>query len=1402
MSKFSVRKPYTVIVAVLAVLILGCVAFTRMTTDLLPEMNLPYLVVMTTYPGASPEKVEDTVTRPQEAALATVNQIENIQSISSENYAIVILEFSANVDMSRAMLETREELDMLSGSMDDMVGKPIMMQISPDMMPIMVAAVDADGYDTEELSELVSEEIAPLLEGVDGVASVSVSGAIERTENIVLSQEKIDKVNQQIHEKIEAQLDEAEQQLLDAKEQLDAGKAELESQLSAFEDGSIQAEQGFLQGKLELLKMEIAMSQSQADLEEQKTTVQQLSAMVPQLESVVVQLEAQNTEAQNQIAESEAELARLQAAYDADKAAYDQKYAEVMERLENLQNPSEGEGSTEGEDSTVGEGSAEEEGSADAEEIAALRAEIEALEQQLTELSEQLQNAEDSEAEAIRQEMEQATTRLVEAASQLGELLSSTEGEEDNSGLADELSALAAEAASLELREQEIAMRQELLTQTKESLASSQSVADTARTQLEDTKTQLEAANAAIAEAEAALANGSSLMAENKDNLNAQEADTKEQMNQAGDMLESAAEELSAGEAELNNQLENFDTTREEALAQADLDDIITTDLITGILTAQNFSMPAGYATAEDGTQYLVRVGDEIESLEELQNLVLFDPGMEGIDPVKLSDVADVYVTDNSGESYSRINGNAGLMFSVQKQNTYSTAEVAHNLEEKAAEIEEKYPGVHITSLMNQGDYIDMVIESVLSNLLMGGVLAIIILLLFLKDIRPTFIIACSIPISVIFAIVCMYFAGVNLNLISLSGLAVGVGMLVDNSVVVIENIYRLRSKGASRIQAAVSGAAQVAGAITSSTLTTICVFFPIVFVEGMTRQLFEDMALTIGFSLIASLIVALTLVPMMASKMLTSTKEAKPGLLDRMLGGYEKLLKLCLRFKPVVLILALILLIGSAMLAMSRGTAFLPESDSYQMSVSLTMPEEATLEDTIAMSDEIIDRITAFEDVDTVGAMLDSTDMGMGVSSRSVTMYVLLKEDKKLTSQELAVEITEACAGLECELAVSGSTMDMSAMGGSGISIQIRSQELDDLKESADRVAEIIAQVPGTQNVFNGIQDPSPELHIIVDKNEAMKQGVTVAQVFADLAGGLAEPVSSVTITENGEEYPVLVIDGEETLTAEEIYDYELTVQNQLGEAVTVKLSDVATIEETTAFSSISRIDQKRYLSVTAEIAEGYNVGLVSAEVNEMLADIELPEGTELIMSGENETIMEAMEQLGLMLVLGIVCIYFIMVAQFQSFLSPFIVLFTMPLAATGGFLGLYLTGNEVSVISMIGFVLLAGIVVNNGIVLVDYVNQLRLEGVEKRAALIEAGKTRMRPILMTAITTILGLVTMAMGIGSGADMMAPIAIVTIGGLTYATLMTLFVVPVIYDMLNRKELKKISQEELEILDL
>ncbi len=1321
MAKFSVKKPYTIIVAVLGILVLGIVAFTRMTTDLLPELTLPYLVVMTTYPGASPEKVEQNVTKPQEAALATVNQVERIQSISSENYAVVILEFSSGVDMSRAMLETREELDVLSGSMEEAVGKPVMMQISPDMLPIMVAAVDGDDYDTEELSALMKEEIAPYLEGVDGVASVSVSGLIERTENIVISQEKMAKVNQKLQKKIEAQLEEAEAQLLEAKEQLDAGKAELESQLAALQDGSIQADQGFLQGRMELLKMELAMSQSQADLQQQKIILAQLSNVLPQLETLVAYLDTQNGEMRNQIAASESELAQLQASYDTEQAAYDARYAELTAQLEEFGGEADG--------------------------------------------------------ESLRDNPQAAET-------------------------AQQLAELTAERSTLEVRRQEIALRTQMLEGTRQSLAASENLAEQTKAQLADAKAQLAQASAAIAEGEAALSTGSAMVGEGQTTLNNQEADTRQQLNEASAMLESASAELQAGEKELNNQLENFDQTKAEALKQAALEGIITPELITGILTAQHFSMPAGYLSSEDGTSYLLRVGDEIESLEELQNLVLFDPNMEGIDPILLSDVTELYVTDNTGDSYARVNGNDGLMFTVQKQNTYSTADVAHGLEKASKEIEAKYEGVHITTLMNQGNYIDMVVDSVLNNLLMGGVLAILILLLFLKDIRPTVMIACSIPVSVVFAIVCMYFAGVTLNLISLSGLAVGVGMLVDNSVVVIENIYRLRNKGANRIQAAVSGASQVAGAITASTLTTVCVFLPIVFVEGMTRQLFQDMALTIAFSLMASLIVAMTLVPMMASKMLTHVKEQKPGLMDRMLGGYEKLLRLALKWKPAVLIGSLVLLVLSAMLAMSRGTSYLPESDSYQMSVSLTMPEDALLEDTITMSDEVISRLTAFEDVDKVGATLDSVNLGFGTSSRSVTMYVLLKEDKKESSQELAKEMTAACADLDCELTISGSTMDVSSLGSSGISIEIRSQNLKDLQEGAKLVAERLATVEGTQNVSNGMEDPSPELHVMIDKNEAMKHNLTVAQVFATLAGGIAEPVSSVTITDTGEAYPLLIMDGEDALTAEDLQDYELTAQSTTGETSTVKLSDIAHIEETTAFSSISRVDQKRYLNVTAEIADGYNVGLVSQDVEDALSDLELPDGTEIVSNGENETIMEAMEQLVLMLALGILCIYFIMVAQFQSFKSPFIVLFTMPLAATGGFLGLYLTGNEISVVSMIGFVMLAGIVVNNGIVLVDYINQLRLEGTEKKAAIIEAGMTRMRPILMTALTTVLGLVTMAMGIGSGADLMAPIAIVTIGGLLYATLMTLFVIPVIYDLLNRRELKKVREEDLELLQI
>ena len=364
----------------------------------------------------------------------------------------------------------------------------------------------------------------------------------------------------------------------------------------------------------------------------------------------------------------------------------------------------------------------------------------------------------------------------------------------------------------------------------------------------------------------------------------------------------SASAQLASGEDKLKESKESFEDSKAEAYDAADLNNILTMDSLTNILTAQNFSMPAGYIT-DEGERYMVRVGDAVDSVEGLKDMVLMDLGMDGVDVIHLSDVAYIAVTDNSKDSYARLNGNPGVMLSVEKQTGYSTGDVTHRVYDKFDRLKNNNEKLTVSVLMDQGVYIDMIVDSVLNNMIFGAILAILILLVFLKDIKPTLVIACSIPVSVIFAVVLMYFSGVTLNMISLSGLALGIGMLVDNSIVVIENIYRMRSEGLSARRAAVEGAKQVSGAITASTLTTVCVFAPIVFTEGITRQLFVDMGLTIGYALLASLIIALTFVPMMGSKMLKKTKDIRHPWFQKFQEGYGAVLARLLKIKPLVLL-------------------------------------------------------------------------------------------------------------------------------------------------------------------------------------------------------------------------------------------------------------------------------------------------------------------------------------------------------------------------------------------------------------------------------------------------------------------------------------------------------------------
>lgn len=923
-------------------------------------------------------------------------------------------------------------------------------------------------------------------------------------------------------------------------------------------------------------------------------------------------------------------------------------------------------------------------------------------------------------------------------------------------------------------------------------------------------KTQLSAAINQINNAIAQFGDGTisaeqALQELEKQKLNAmfQLSDASTQLLLGEASLTSAAQEVEAG-------LTQLEAKKEETLKQADLTNIVTMNTVSTILSAQNFSMPVGYVQ-EEGIDYLVSVGDKITSEEEMNDLVLFDLGLDNIDPIKVSDVADVFITNNSDEIYANVNGNDGILLTFSKQSTYATAEVSDNINAKFEELSNEYEGLVFTSLMDQGEYIYSIIESIFSSLIYGAIFSVVILFLFLRDIKPTFIILCSIPISVIFAFVMMYFSGVTLNMISMSGLAVAVGMLVDNSVVVIENIYRLRSKGVSAIKASIIGASQVAASIASSTLTTICVFLPIVFIEGMTRDLFTDMALTMGYALIASLIVALTLVPAMSSRMLKNTKEKKHRLFDKVMVLYKKTLSWALRFKAVVLIFSIVLLIGSGALALAKGFVFMPETNATEISMTLEMPETAVLDDTRKVANEALRRISEIEGIDTAGAMLSSSSGGMlsmlggtgGADPRNVTFYLTIDASAGKSSKELTKEVLAAVSDLDGTFDASGGGMAsmMSSMSESGVSIRVFGDDLDTLQKTAKEIAAELKTVEGAINVSDGVEDTDPAIQFIVNKQKAMEYGLTTAQIYQYLSSALQTEVSSTTVNYSGDMYDVLILkDNEEDLTPEYIKNYTFTVAMQDGTEKTVAIKDIAEIVDTETLRSITRVDQERYIDVKADIDENYNITHVTDAAKEKLKNMELPAECRYEFSGGNEDIMASLSDLAGMLMLGILLVYLIMVAQFQSLKHPFIIMFTIPLAFTGGLLALLITGFEISVISMIGFVMLVGLIVNNGIVLVDYVNQLRLAGMPKREALIEAGVTRMRPILMTTITTILGMLIMALNIGGGNEIMQPIAIVCIGGLTYATLLTLYVVPIIYDIMNRKEMKRISKEDLDIV--
>ena len=1233
MAKFSVKRPLTVFVVVLAVVVLGIVAYLRMTPDLLPNMDFPYVIIVTADPGASPEAVEEEITRPMEQSMATLDQIKEVTSTSQNSVSMVMLEFEDGVNMDTISVDIQQKISVLQGQWNDTVGAPYVLKINPSMIPVMVAAVSQEGSDVYALSDLVTDELTGKLEGVSGVASVTVSGALTRQAHVILDQEKMEALSAKLADAMKAQLKKAEGKLYAAKQQVEDGEKALS---------------------------------------------------------------------------------------DAKRAAAD------------------------GVAGTVGDS-------------------VDEVYKNLKELYDKLEGLDIDDL--------------------VGGFITDPDG---------------------------------TLKQLNDLL-------DTLKSSTEKLMKELE--------------NGK---------LEGDISDFLVQMMDGITQMTGAELQLSQAKSQIESGLKQIQEAYKKVDEQTDLGGMLSISTVSGLLTAQNFSMPAGYIDDDSGVSYMVSVGQKFENSSELEDMVLFDLGLEGVAPITLGDVATVVVTDDSDQLYTKLNGENGILLSFTKQSNYATAEVSNNITARFETLEAQYEGLTFVPLMDQGDYIYLIVETILSSLLWGAVFSVVVLFLFLRDWRPTLITLISIPVSVIFAVVLMYFTGVTINMISLSGLAVSVGMLVDNSVVVIENIYRLRAKGATIIQAAVSGAGQVLGAVTASTLTTVCVFAPIVFVEGLTRQLFTDLALTITYSLLASLLVSLTLVPAMASGMLRRDFVPKPGLLDKIYPAYRKAIAWSLDHKAGVLLLSLTLLVTTAWGAVSRGFTFMPEIDMNNLSVTVTMPEGTTRDEAVALADQVMERVMSVDNIDAAGFMMGSGDMG-GLSMTSsgngefdVTGYLTMPEGT--FGSDAGKEIEALCADLPCKVTTAGVMSGMmSYMTGTGVSLRVYGSDMESLQGAARSLGQRMEQVEGVQEVSDGLEDAAPALQVVVDRNKAMTKGITVAQIYMQVAAALQDTTTVADVTLDGESMEMMVDAAEGSkLTREKLLALTITPDSSMSssmgsmggmssmssgmsgmssssasaglsqltggesqdEDTSFKLGEVAEVKETVSLNSIQRDQQRRCITVSAAVADGYNVTKVTTAVQKALGSVTLPEGVAVEFDGENEQIMNAMQQLLLMLLLGVVLVYLIMVAQFQSLKSPFIVMFTIPLAFTGGFLALLLSGIEVSVISLIGFVMLVGIIVNNGIVLVDYINQQRLAGMGLREAIIDAGVTRLRPILMTSLTTILGLVVTALAKNAGTALIQPIALVCIGGLLYATLMTLFVVPCMYEILNKKELHQVAESDLTPVDM
>jgi HAE1 family hydrophobic/amphiphilic exporter-1 len=990
---------------ILIVLMFGAVSYLKLNIDMLPSFNLPMLMMMTQYSGAGPEEIEDLVTKPLEGVLATVGNVEGINSISGDGTSMLMIEFADGTDMDFASLEMREKIDMVSGMLPSGVGKPMIMKMDPNMMPIMSFALNIEGKGIEELSDFTEKTLKPMIERIDGVASVDIMGDSDNEIKIVVNQDKL-------------------------------------------------------------------------------------------------------------------------------------------------------------------------------------------------------------------------------------------------------------------------------------------------------------------------AANG------------------------------------------------------------------LTMNNITSALKSDNMNMPIG-TIVEGSYDLLVRTTSKIDSIADVEDILITN--REG-EVFKLKDLATIVKGREAKDNYARLNGEDALIFSVQKESTANTVKVSNNVKDEIESMKSKIEGLGSTIVLDQAQFIEFAIDSVKMNAILGAILAVLVIFMFLKDVRSTIIMAVSIPISVVSTFIMVYFAGFTLNMISLGGIALGVGMLVDNSIVVIENIYRLRKEGKDSITAAIEGTKEVAMAISASTLTSICVFLPIVFVEGMASELFREMAFSVAFSLVSSLAVSFTLVPLLASRLFKEDTEIKENkTFEKIKRFYLVILTWSMNHKKTVMgVLVGIILFGGFIFT-KVGLELFPAADQGVVSVKIVTPKGLNINSVNEIALEVVEKMQGIEGIESEAVMVEEN--GANIS-------VMLKDKRKVSDKDVAREIRNKVsntAGAKIEVvAMSGGI----STGSSPLVIKVSGQDFDKLSEITDKIKRELTKVEGVIDIKSSNEKSSEEIRIIVDKEKAASYGLnnlTIAQAVQ----GSFRGINIDQIGMDDKNYDIVVSsnisDGASYSDLENI-----TINTMSGGKI--PLSDIAKIERGKGYSEIAREDDMRVVTVNAGV-DGISLGDAVKEVKANLASYNLESGYKIQYGGEVEQMVDAFSQMALALIVAILLVYMIMAAQFESLLNPFIIMFTIPLAFVGAIFLLYITGVNIGITALIGFIMLSGIIVNNGIVLIDYINRLKEEGKSTREAILETGPVRLQPILMTALTTIMGLIPMAIGLGEGSELQLPLALTVIGGLTFSTLLTLIVIPVVYAIfdslslrIKRRKLKKVKE--------